>query len=214
MIQIIPAILAGSEADFKRDIFHLMQSHSLKEGWLHFDFADNVFVPNRTIGPGVVAKYITDLYAEAHLMVARPIDWVDELAKAGFERVIFHLEAGDETVDTIKHIKDQGLEVGIAIKNDTSIDKLKPFADMIDTVLIMSIEPGFQGRSFIPSTLDKIRDLKSRKWNVRVGPDGGVRDTNIKSLVRAGVDFVVIGSYILQGDPDENLENLWEAVKK
>lgn len=213
MVQIIPAILAGSEEDFKRDISRLMQSPSLKEGWLHIDFADNVFVSNQTIRPSVVAKYTTDLYKEAHIMVVHPIEWVDDLVKAGFERIIFHLEAEDKTMDTIEIIKSKGLEVGIAVKNETSIDKLEPFADIIDLVLIMSIEPGFQGRSFIPATLDKIRDLRSREWEIRVGVDGGVRDTNIKDLVKAGVDFVTVGSYLLEGDIDENLERLWEIIK-
>lgn len=213
MVQIIPAILAGSEEDFKRDISRLMQSPSLKTGWLHIDFADNVFVPNQTIRPSVVAKYTTDLYKEAHIMVAHPIEWVDDLVKAGFERIIFHLEAEDKTMDTIELIKSKGLEVGIAVKNETSIDKLEPFAGIIDLVLIMSIEPGFQGRSFIPATLDKIRDLRSREWEIRVGVDGGVRDTNIKDLVKAGVDFVTVGSYLLEGDIDENLERLWEIIK-
>lgn len=213
MVQIIPAILAGSEEDFRKDISRLMRSPSLKEGWLHIDFADNVFVPNQTIGPSVVAKYTTDLYKEAHIMVAHPVEWVDELAKAGFERIIFHLEAEGKAADTIKLVKSKGLEVGIAIKNETSIDKLKPFVETIDLVLIMSVELGFQGQSFIPTTLDKIRNFKSEGWQVRVGVDGGVRDTNIKNLVSAGVDFVTVGSYLLKGDLDENLECLWEAVK-
>ncbi len=213
MVQIIPAILAVSEADFKGDIARIMRSPSLKEGWLHIDFADSAFVPNRTIGPDIVAKYTTDLYKEAHIMVAHPIEWVDGLVKAGFERIIFHLETEDDTTDTIRLIKSKGLEAGIAIKNETPLDKLQPFIEAIDLVLIMSIEPGFQGRSFIPATLDKIRDFKSRSWQVRVGIDGGVRDTNIKNLVQAGVDFVTVGSYLLKGDLDENLENLWETLK-
>lgn len=213
MVQIVPGILATKEENFKRDILRLMKSPSLKMGWLHVDFADNVFVPNQTIKPSVVAKYETDLRKGAHIMVLHPIEWIDELVKAGFERIIFHLESKDNVVDTIKLIKSKGLEVGIAIKNKTSIDKLKPFVSIIDLVLIMSIEPGFQGRSFIPTTLDRIRDLKSRKWKIKIGVDGGVRDTNIKDIVKAGADFVTVGSYLLKGNLEENLERLWEALR-
>ena len=158
MIQIIPAILATSEEDFKRDISRLMQSPSLKEGWLHIDFADNVFVPNQTIRPSVVVKYTADLYKEAHIMVAHPIEWVDDLAKAGFERIIFHLESEDETMDTIEFIKSKGLEVGIAIKNETPVEILEPYGAKIDVVLQMSVVPGLQGQPFLPEVMNKIKE--------------------------------------------------------
>lgn len=218
MVQIIPAILATSEEDFKRDILRLMQSSSLKEGWLHIDFADNAFVPNQTITPSVVAQYTTDLYKEAHIMVAHPIEWIDNLAEAGFERIIFHLETQDETADTIELIKSKGLEVGIAVKNETLLKQLEPYVAKIDVVLLMSIVPGLQGQPFLPEVMDKIKEtsrLRSKgNYSFRIGVDGGVRDTNIKELVDAGVDFVTVGSYLLKGDLDENLENFWEALRQ
>lgn len=214
MVQIIPAVLSTTEEDFVRDISRYQKS-SLNEGWVHIDFADNIFVQNGTIRPSLIAKYPTTLHKEAHLMVSNPLQWIDELVGAGFERVVFHIEAQDVT-KCIEYIKAKGLEVGLAIKNETSLDKLEPFMDRIDVVLVMGIVPGFQGQKFIPETINKIKEtsrLRSKdNYNFRIGVDGSVRDTNIKEIVQAGADFVIIGSFLLKGNIDENLENLWEKL--
>ncbi len=211
MVQIIPSILSTSEDDYKRDISRYQKSPSLQEGWVHIDFMDNIFVPNKSIGPSVVAKYPISLYKEAHIMVLHPLAWVDDLVKLGFERIIFHIEAGDNIGKFIEYIKKKGLEVGLAINNETPIENLQPFVDKIDVVLVMTIEPGFQGQPFIPGALDKVREIKA-KWRVRVGVDGAVKDTDAKQIVESGVDFMIVGSYLLEGDIDENMEKLWEVI--
>jgi len=211
MVQIIPSILSTSEDDYKRDISRYQKSPSLQEGWVHIDFMDNIFVPNKSIGPSVVAKYPISLYKEAHIMVLHPLAWVDDLVKLGFERIIFHIEAGDNIGKCIEYIKKKGLEVGLAINNETPIENLQPFVDKIDVVLVMTIEPGFQGQPFIPGALDKVREIKA-KWRVRVGVDGAVKDTDAKQIVESGVDFMIVGSYLLEGDIDENMEKLWEVI--
>lgn len=216
MIQIIPAILANSEDEFKRDIYRCMHSATFKEGWVHIDFADNIFVPNLTIGPSIVAKYTTELYKEAHIMVEKPMNWVDELYKAGFERIIFHLETGGAG-ECIEYIKSKGIEAGVAIKNDTPTEELEPLMAGLDVVLIMGIVPGFQGQKFIPSTFERIKELVKLRaegdHTFRIGVDGSVNDSNIKEIVDAGADFVTVGSYLMKGNIDENLENLWEILK-
>ncbi len=212
MVQIIPAILATTEEDFLRDVSRYKQSPSFQEGWIHIDFMDNKFVQNKSIEPSIIAKYPIDLHKEAHIMVLHPLEWVDELVKVGFERIFFHIEASDDTLKCIEYIKSKGLQVGLAINNKTKIEKIEPFLSKIDVVLVMSIVSGFQGQSFIPSTLDKVKEIKFKDGLLKVGVDGAVKDSNIREIIKAGVDFVIVGSYLLKGDVDENLENLWDVI--
>lgn len=212
MVQIIPAVLATSEKQYHNNITKLSRSASLEEAWVHIDFADNIFVQNQTIDPKTVQDFPINFRKEAHLMVAYPLEWIDKLKEARFERIIFHIESEDDIREVIDTIKEQRLEVGLAINNETPIAKLGPFVDKIDIVLVMTIIPGFQGQPFIPEALDKVRSIKSLNWSVRIGVDGHVRDTNVREIVKAGVDFVIVGSYLLEGDVDENLENLWEVI--
>lgn len=210
MIEIIPAVLATDDEKYFRDISKLSSCESLKAGWLHIDFADNKFVQNQTITPEIVKKIPSNFHKEAHLMVVNPKEWIDDLAEAGFERVIIHIES--EGVDeAINYAKSKGLQVGLAIKNETDIQKLEPFVDKITVILIMSIIPGFQGQKFIPDALKKVEEIKS-KWNKVVGLDGSVKDSNIKQIEQAQADFVIAGSFLLNGEVEENLERLWEAL--
>ncbi len=215
MVQIIPAILATSEENYQRDILRYKKAFSFKEGWVHIDFMDNIFVPNKSIGASETAKYSIDLHKEAHLMVQNPLSWIDELAKAGFERVILHIES-ENIAESIEKAKEKGLEKGLAVKNDTELTKIKPFLDKLDTVLIMGVEPGFQGQEFIPESLNKIKEVSKLRehggYGFKIEVDGALRDDNIKAVVEAGADFVIVGSYLLKGDIDENLENLWEKI--
>lgn len=213
MVQIIPSILSTKEEDYARDSIRYEQSSSLKEGWVHIDFMDNIFVPNKSIGASVIAKYQLSLHKEAHLMVLKPLEWIDDLTAVGFERIIIHIEAED-VEECIDYIREKGLEVGLAINNWTSIEKLEPFINKIDVVLVMAIKPGFQGQPFIPEALIKVKEIKSKNWSVKVGIDGSVKNGNIKEIVKCGVDFVIVGSYLLNGNIEENMEVLWEAVNE
>lgn len=211
MTLIVPAILDKTPEDFQNHVNQLEASPSFQEGWVHIDFADNEFVPNKTIAVDEV-EYPATLKKEAHLMVSRPLNWIENLKNTGFDRVIFHFESDDDISEVIRSIKDAGMEAGIAVNPETSLDWLEPYKDEIDQILIMGIVPGFQGQPFIPATIDKIRALKQKNWPVQISVDGAVRDTNAKELVDAGVDQLVSGSFLIQGDIDENLEKLWEAV--
>ena len=213
MIQIIPAVLATDEEQFLKDITKLSASVSLVEGWVHIDFADNKFVQNQTIGPKIVEKSPDNFNKEGHLMVSNPLDWIDRLIEADFKRVIMHVEA-EKVDESLEYAKDKGLEVGLAINDETNIDQLESFIPKIGTILIMSIVPGFQGQSFLPHSLEKITEIKNKGWSVRVGVDGVVKNDNIKDIVNAGADFVIVGSFLLKGNTDENLEILWEKINE
>jgi ribulose-phosphate 3-epimerase len=212
MVQIIPAVLSKTEEEFIFNIERLSRCESLKNGWIHIDFADNEFVPNQTIVPGNVARVHLDFKKEAHLMVSHPIRWVDELVGAGFKRIIFHIESGDDVDKVLDYIKEKGLEAGLAIKMDTAIEKLEEYKEKLDVLLVMSIEPGFQGQPFIAESFNRIRELKSKNWPSIIAVDGSVKDENAKQLVEAGIDNLVVGSYLLKGDIEENLERIWEVL--
>lgn len=212
MIQIIPAVLATSEKEYEASLAKLSRSKALVGGWVHFDFMDDKFVSNKGIDPLVLAKYPTDFLKEAHIMVERPKDWISKLIRVGFKRIFIHLESQGELGECIDYIKKQGVEAGIVVKHETALDKLEPFISKINSVILMSVEPGFQGQPFIDGVLEKIKNFKLRGWSVKVGVDGAVKDTNIKQLSEAGVDFVIVGAYLLKGDIDESLEKLWEIL--
>lgn len=212
MVQIIPAILATDEAQYRQDITKLNQTSSFEGSWVHIDFTDNIFVQNKTISPEVVNKFPTNLHKEAHLMVSHPKQWIDKLVQAGFARIIFHIESEDDAGDVIDKIKQKGLEAGLAINNETPIEKIEPFVSKIDVILIMTIVPGFQGQPFIPEALNKVANIKSKNWPVKVGVDGHVNNETIGQIVRSGADYVDVGSYLLKGEVEENLENLWEII--
>ncbi|TSC86302.1 MAG: ribulose-phosphate 3-epimerase [Microgenomates group bacterium Gr01-1014_7] len=221
MAQIIPAILATSEEQYQNDLAKLHSAEALQGGWIHIDFADTYFVQNeqssfasqsKTIGPEIISKFPSKFRKEAHLMVDNPNEWIEELIKAGFERVIFHLECKDNINETIEYIKSKGLEAGIALKNETELEKVEQFIEKIDILLLMGVKPGLQGQPFIEKSINKLKEVKSKGLKVRVGIDGGIKNDNIKEIVLAGADFVIVGSYLLKGDIDENLESLWEAI--
>lgn len=221
-IQIIPSILATSEEQYSQDLSKLEKSESLQGNWVHIDFADNIFVRNRTIDPEIVQKFPTNLRKEAHLMIHHPGPSLGRYIQQGFERIILHVESDnnsghDDLLDNLHYIEDSLMESGLAIKFNTSTERLIPYLKAIDVVIIMSIEPGFQGQPFIKESLDKIKQVvelrNKHNPHVRIGVDGSVKDSNIREIANAGADFVIVGSYLLQGDIDENLEKLWEVLR-
>lgn len=212
MVQIIPAVLAISEEQYQLDLYKLERSEALKNGWVHIDFIDGVFLPNKTIEAKETNKHPTTLQKEAHLMVEHPKNWIEDLVKTEFKRVFFHMEVGSDIESCINEIKKAGMEAGLVLKHETALSRLDPFISKIDAVLLMSVVPGFQGQPFIEGSLNKVRQLKLKYPQVRVGIDGAVKDTNIKQIVEAGVDYVCVGSFLVKIDPEESLEKLWEAI--
>lgn len=215
MVEIIPAILATSEDGYAEDIKKITGSAFLEDGWVHIDFADNVFVPNKTITPEIVAKYPGNLKKEAHLMVQNPLEWVSELLDEGFKRIIIHIES-EGVEEAIQLGKSKGFEVGLAVNLDTPLERLYPFFSTIDLVLVMSIEPGFQGQPFKEESLARIRKVRGVReehgFRYKIGIDGHVNDGNAKALIDAGADNLVIGSFLVKGDIDENIEKIWEKT--
>ncbi len=212
MIQIIPAILATTEEEYRGKIDKVNVSASLEGGWIQIDLMDNKFVQNKSISPDIIGKYPTSLNIEAHLMVEYPENWIDELIKQKVKRIIFPVEDNEGVGERIKHIKSHGIDVGLSVNPETDITSLEPFADEIDLVLVMGVNPGFGGQEFIPETLEKITAIKKKGWLIKIEVDGGINIDLIQDVVKVGVDSVVIGSYLFEGDLEENLEEIWEKL--
>jgi ribulose-phosphate 3-epimerase len=187
--------------------------------WIHVDVMDGHFVPNLTIGPLVVEalKPLTQLPLDCHLMVSRPEDWVDAFADAGASVITVHAEATVHLDRLLHRIRERKCKAGVSINPATSLSAIEEVLDIVDLVLIMSVNPGFGGQKFIPSTLDKVRRLREMRGQRRflIEIDGGVNPENIQSMRQAGVDVFVAGSAIFSGkDRRKNVLALRHALEK
>lgn len=210
-MKIVPAILATTEEEYKQKL-QLIESSNLFD-WIQIDLMDNKFVQNKSVGIEVLVKYHTPLKREAQLMVEYPENWIDELIKVGVNRIVFPVEDIANLTEVIDHIKNHDLEVGLSLNPETPVEKVEGFLDRIETVLVMSVHPGFGGQSFILHSLQKIRELAERKGTFLIGVDGGINQEVIKSVDTAGADYAVIGSHLLKGDINENLEHIQKSLK-
>lgn len=219
MIQIIPAILATTEEDYKKRIQQIKKSGLFKDNWVQIDLMDNKFVQNKSVGPEIIAKYPVDFKLEVHLMVEDPEQWISELAKKLIRRIIFHIEIKKDKIKLIEEIKNRGLEVGLAINPETKVSELGPFLNQIDVVLIMGVHPGFQGQKFIPETIEKIKEVlrlrSESNYEFKIEVDGGVSEANAKEIVDAGADYLVVGSNLLKYDNlKEGLEKILSKIRE
>jgi ribulose-phosphate 3-epimerase len=206
---IAPSILS---ADFSRLGEEVRAVEKAGADWLHVDVMDGHFVPNLTIGPLVVEalKPLTKLPLDCHLMVSKPDEWVKPFAAAGASYITVHAEAAVHLDRLLHQIKETGCKAGVSINPATSLAAIEEVLDLVDLVLIMSVNPGFGGQKFIASTLSKIERLAEvrgdRKFLIEI--DGGVKAENIGEMKKAGVDVFVAGSAVF-GDPDRG-----KAIKK
>ncbi|KKQ67344.1 MAG: Ribulose-phosphate 3-epimerase [Candidatus Daviesbacteria bacterium GW2011_GWA2_38_24] len=215
MIQIIPAILATTEKEYHEQLEKIISADVFQEGWIQIDIMDNKFVQNKSIGFDVIAKYPESFKKEIQLLVEDPTNWLEQAAyiDAHFmDRVIAPVEVGALKIEKyLNKAKELRLEVGLSVNPKTPIESLVPFVDKIRYVVIMSVEPGFQGQQFITDALEKVKKVKSQ-YSLTVGVDGGINSSNVRSIVDAGADYLAVGSGLLKGDIDANLEKFWEAL--
>jgi ribulose-phosphate 3-epimerase len=204
MIRIAPSILS---ADFARIAEAVELAERAGADLIHIDIMDGHFVPNLTLGPRLVAsvRKMTRLPIDVHLMVERPRDFVPLFHEAGADWISIHVEATVHLHKDIWLIKDFGRKAGVALNPATPAQLLQEIIHDLDYILVMSVNPGWGGQSFIPSCLEKIRNLKS--WlrriqsEIPIEVDGGLKLDNLEEILRAGMDIVVAGSAIF-ADPD------------
>jgi len=210
--EIIPAILSKIIPDFLSDLAKITGSKTLGSGWIHVDLMDNILVPNLSIRPTDMAGAdFGNLRKEVHLMVKEPDEWITQTSKLGFERIIIHVEA-DNVLENITLIKKTGAQAVLAINPPTPVSDLEKYAKDLDGILVMGVNPGFQGQSFIPETLNKIKEIRSKGWLLKIEVDGAVKDWNAKDIIASGADILILGSFLIKGDPDENLKTLLAAL--
>ena len=215
-IKISPSILSADFSKLGNEIQNLEKANA---DLIHIDVMDGHFVPNITIGPVVINKLrkYTSLPFDVHLMISPVHNFIKNFADAGADIISIHPEATEDLESSIKEIKSYNKKVGVSLNPETSLDKLNNVLDKIDLVLIMSVNPGFEGQKFIESTLNKIKELRLKidKLNLKVEieVDGGINFENSKSIIKAGADILVSGSTIFKSN-NGNIKKNIEILKK
>ena len=218
MIKLAPSILS---ADFARLLEDVKKVEKAGCEYLHIDVMDGHFVPNITLGPGIVKSLRKDvnMVFDAHLMIENPDNYIKEFADAGCDIIVVHQEACTHLHRTIQNIKSHGMKAGVALNPATPIETIKYVLQDVDMVLLMSVNPGFGGQSYIPVVTEKIKELKAlidkMNLDIDIEVDGGVKPSNIAEVVNAGANVIVAGSAIFNaGNIDEAVKSLRENASK
>lgn len=212
MLELSPSLLSADFTNLKSEM-EVLDKNGVK--YLHLDVMDGMFVPNISFGPMIIKQLrpLTNMIFDVHLMIEDPDRYVQNFKDAGADILTVHYEACKHLHRTVSYIKSLGMKAGVSLNPATNIDVLDYVLEDLDLVLIMSVNPGFGGQSFIPSAIDKIKNLKAkireRNLNVIVEVDGGVKTTNVKDVIEAGADLIVSGS-----DVFADKENRTRAYKE
>ncbi len=206
-------ILSSSilSADFLKLGSDIEKAANAGSDYIHFDVMDGIFVPSISFGMPVLKaiRKETSAILDVHLMIEEPIRYVKEFADLGADIITVHYEACKDVRSTLEAIKRAGVKVGLSVKPATDISVVYPFLEMIDMVLVMTVEPGFGGQKFIEDTTEKVRSIRrvidERGLNTDVEIDGGVTKENVKRILEAGANVIVAGSAVFNGDIASNV---------
>lgn len=205
MIKVAPSILSADFVNLERDIRHLQESGA---DYVHIDVMDGLFVPNITIGIPVVAaiRKITDLPLDVHLMIDRPIRYVEQFCDAGADIVTIHAEADtvENNQEALKMIRRKGVRAAVSIKPGTPASAVDPYMDLMDMILVMTVEPGFGGQKFMADQMPKVAAIRKlindRNPACELEVDGGVAPDTCQTCIDAGANVLVAGSAVYRAE--------------
>ena len=213
--KIAPSVLSADYANFETELKKLEASGA---EYAHLDVMDGHFVPNISFGAGVVASMRphSKMVFDCHLMVSNPEHHIEEFARAGADIISIHVEATPHIHGALQKIRAAGVKPSVVINPGTPVEAIKNVLNLVDQVLVMTVNPGFRGQAFLPETMGKIRELvalrEANQLNFDIEVDGGIDDKTIQMAREAGANIFVAGSYVFKGDVSHQVQTLRDAL--
>ena len=210
MITVSPSLLAADFSILKEELIKVSESGA---EFIHLDVMDGHFVPNISFGIPVIKslRKVSSLFFDTHLMISDPLRYIKDFSDAGSDMITFHIECDSDIDETIAAIKKENKKCGISIKPKTPVKALIPYLDKIDSVLVMSVEPGFGGQKFMPEVLPKIEEIRALKPDIMISVDGGIDDKTAPLVKKAGANTLVAGSYYFKSSDKKEAVRILKA---